>query len=225
MMEKNMSNTEMTVARKATVPAIPVEAADNILKSAQEDAGFAKLLKFKKGKYLIGDDEVSIGTQYVAHASQWTKCWIKFVNGKVVDRRQGKVADGFRPPNREELDDNDQALWTKGLDSKPQDPWTLQYVVPFENLETGELVIFTTASVGGKIGVSEMCRAWAQRAKKSGAGQPIVTLSKVDMPTKAFGDVPRPHFEIAGWDEAAADSYEPPAAETLTEEQDDEIPF
>jgi hypothetical protein len=38
-----MSNTEMTVATKATIPAIPVEAADNILKSAQEDAGFAKL--------------------------------------------------------------------------------------------------------------------------------------------------------------------------------------
>jgi hypothetical protein len=215
-------NTELTVATSAAVPAIPGDAADNVLRSAQEDAGFAKLLKFKKGKYWIGDNEVRPGTSFVAHASQWTKCWIKFAGGQVVERRQGKVADGFKPPKREELGDNDQALWSSGLDGKPQDPWSLQDLLPFENLETGELVIFTTASVGGRIGVSELCIAWARRAKKDGKGQPIIALAVTDMPTKAYGDVPRPLFEITGWDEVVANE---PEVAKVVKDFDDPLPF
>jgi hypothetical protein len=220
-----MNTTQMTVATPAPAPAIPDDAADNILRSAQECAGF-KLLKFKKGKYSIGDAEVPDGIQYVAHASQWTICWIKFKDHKVVDRRQGKVADGYRPPDRDDLDDNDQAFWSKGLDGKPQDPWSLQYLIPFENLETGELVIFTTSSVGGKIAVSELCAAWARRRKKNGGGgQPIVALSTTDMQTKAYGNVPRPLFEIVNWEDAAAGDYRPPEVVPVAAEVDDDIPF
>jgi hypothetical protein len=41
---------------------------ENIQTAAREDAGFEKILKFKKGDYLIGDDEIALGTEYLAHA-------------------------------------------------------------------------------------------------------------------------------------------------------------
>ena len=54
------------------LPAGPETELDNIRRAAEADAGFEKRLKFKKGKYFIGDDEVALGSQYIAHARQWT---------------------------------------------------------------------------------------------------------------------------------------------------------
>ena len=39
--------------------------ADNIISAVQEDAGFGKILKFKKGDYLIDDDDVPLGTKFL----------------------------------------------------------------------------------------------------------------------------------------------------------------
>jgi hypothetical protein len=197
------------------------EEADNILEAAQEDAGFDRLLKFKKGKYFIGDDEVPLGSEYLAHASQWVKCWIKFAGGKVAERKMGKVAEGYVPPEREVLGDNDQSKWELGLDNRPKDPWSLQYLLPLENLESGDIVVFTTSSIGGRIGVSDLCKAFARRAKKGSRALPIIKLSTTDMQSKKYGDVPRPEFEITNWDDASGGEVIPPVADDI----DDEIPF
>ena len=41
-------------------------------------------------------------------------------------------------------------------------------------------------------------------------------LDKVEMPTKKFGKVPRPHFEIVGWDEPSKDIDVPPVARKMS---------
>jgi hypothetical protein len=41
------------------------------------------------------------------------------------------------------------------------------------------------------------------------------------MPTRSFGDVPRPYFEIDGWEDAPAGD----AKESATKELDDAVPF
>jgi hypothetical protein len=136
------------------------------------------------------------------------------------------VALGERPPEREELDDPDEAKWPEGLDG-PADPWVYQYLLPLENVSSGEVVIFATSSFGGRRAVADLCSAYGKRAKRvTTCGQPIVALATVDMPTKKFGKVPRPHFEIVGWDDGTADNVEqPPPAVTLGHELNDEIPF
>ena len=174
--------------------------ADNLLATTE---GHEKLLKFVKGKYKVMDDEVPLGTQYVAHASQLTFCWIKFVDNKVDDRRMGKAADGFVPPKREELGDNDQSEW-EVVDGQMKDPWTFQHLLPLENLESGEVVIFATSSIGGQIATQELVREYARRVKrKQSRALPIVSLAVKQMNTKKFGEVPRPHFEVDGWEEDA----------------------
>jgi hypothetical protein len=210
--------------RSKTPPSMYETEADNILTASHEDCGFGKLAKFKKGQYFVNDDEIPLGTEFVAHANQWTYCWLNFMNGKVTDRRMSKVAEGIAPPRREDLGDNDPSKWETGLDGKPKNPWSLQYLLPLENLENGEVLIFTTGSVGGKMGVAELCRTWARRAKKGLRALPIVKLSAIDMPTKVFGPVPRPHFRIVNWDEAAASSIEVIPFNAASD-LDDEIPF
>ena len=200
----------------------------NIETAAREEGGFEKILKFNKGDYLIGEEEVALGTEYIAHTRLWTKCWIKFVDGEVAQRKVYSVARGETPPERDELDDLDETNWSKGLDDKPADPWVFQNLLPLENPSSGEVVIFVSPSVGGKIAVAELCKAYAMRAKRiENCGQPIIKLATITFPSKKFNTkVPRPLFEIIAWDEPSPDGdieMVPPASSKA--EPDDEIPF
>ena len=208
--------------------------ADNILSAVQEEAGFEKILKFRKGDYLIGNDTIPLGTKYLAHAAAWTKTWIKFVDGKVADRKLYRVARGEKSPERQELDDFD-LIGRKDADGKSNDPWVYQYLLPLENVESGELVIFATPSIGGQQAVRELCDTYAKRIKKGQHGQPIVQLAVTEMPSKKFGQVPRPNFEVVGWDDsgiatpkdlaAAVPMRDIGKAAAKHDDMDDEIPF
>jgi hypothetical protein len=202
---------------------------ENIHAAAQEDTGFEKILKFKKGDYFIDEEIIPLGTEFVAHAVGWTKSWIKFVDGEVAERKMYRVAAGGRPPEREELDDLDQDKWPEGLDGNPADPWVYQYLLPLEYLSSGEVVIFVTPSFGGRRAVADLCSAYAKRTKKvNNCGQPIVKLAKTEMPTKKFGKVPRPLFEIVSWDDANDDEGGGDPTLPPTDPKDgsnDEIPF
>lgn len=200
--------------------------AQYIGEAAQEDAGFEKMLKFKKGHYYMDNDEVPLGTQLVAHTVGWTKCWIKFVEQKVAARHVYRMIRGDRPVDRDELDDNDHTKWAMGLNGQPRDPWTLQYLLPMEDPETGAVFIFVTGSFGGRRAVADVCAAWGRKAvKQPGCGQPIIRLRETMMPSKKFGDVPRPLFEIIGWDGVREGIDEVNAEELKREDLDDEIPF
>src|SRR5271168_339659 len=117
---------------------------ENIESEARTDAGFDPFLTFKKGDYFIDENGVALGTEYVAHPEAWVKVWRKYNGEQVVDRKVYRVAKGERPPEREDLDDwPGTENWPIGDDGKAYDPWALQYLVPFENPETGEVVVFT----------------------------------------------------------------------------------
>jgi hypothetical protein len=211
--------TNDVMKTQATLPANYVEEADALLAATQ---GHEKLMKFVKGKYKVVDDEVPLGTQYVAHASQLTYAWTKFVDSKVIDKKYGRAAERWVPPEREDLGDTDQSQWETGLDGKPKDPWCFQHLLPLEHLESGEVVIFTTSSIGGRIATEELVRTYARRVKHKGSrALPIIKLASKDMPTRAYGNVPRPYFEIDGWEDALDGDAKPSVAADLN----DALPF
>jgi hypothetical protein len=200
--------------------------ANEIRKAADEDGAFESLLKFKKGDYSCAGEPVAMGTQYIAHCIGWTRCWIKFENQQVVDRKMYRVAEGRRPPDREELDSNDSSTWSMGPNGQPSDPWVYQYLLPMEHTETGDVCIFVTASIGGKRGVADLCKAYSRRVARTGKSeQPIVALAKAVMPTRMFGDVPRPQFDIVGWTGDQHESIREIKPQSLREELHDDIPF
>lgn len=213
--------------------------AELIGEEAAQDAGFQKMLKFKKGDYISDGEDVPLGTKYLAHTLGWTKAWVHFVDQKVVERKNYRVARGERAPEREKLPDQDQSKWPIGINKQPADPWVYQYLLPMEDMHTGEIQIFVASSFGGRRAVADLCQLWSRRAasmQKAGkiGGQPVITLQMVMMPTKNFGDVPRPHFEVVGWDDPddpAANVIGPKPRVEVSEEAlkkaefNDEIPF
>lgn len=215
----------------ANLPA--VQEAQAIGNAANEDAGFEKLLKFKKGQYECDNQVVPWGEQYIAHCVGWTKCWIRFENQKVTNRFMYRVAEGRRPPDREEKDqdghyilgDMDRSQWKVGPNGQPSDPWVYQHLLPLED-KSGEIVVFVTSSIGGRRAVADLCKSYARRTARTGISeQPVIKLSGATMPTKIYGDVPRPSFEIVGWDSNREGVRTVKAPDTLAEEMNDEIPF
>lgn len=219
----------MTDKKNENLPATPETT--NILNAAQQDAGFEQMMKFKKGVYECDGVEIKVGTKMTAHVIGWTKCWIKFKDQKVVERKIYRVAKGEFAPDRSDLDEKDEKLWAL-VDKRPQDPWSFQYLVPMEN-ENGDIRIFVTSSYGGRRAVGDLATAYGRRAQQEpNCGQPVVKLDVAQMPTKSFGTVARPQFTIIGWNdggEGVRDFSTPsgPLSDEALKKADfnDEIPF
>jgi hypothetical protein len=176
------------------------------------------LLKFKKDRYVIsGDVEVPLGTKFLAYCADWQRGWCKFVDGELVEKRIGRVADRFHPPERDELGDLDESLWEKDDDGVPQDPWSFQHYLPLENVATGERLVFVSSSIGGGIGVQILCDKWHRRLYRGLIGLPTVKLAIGKFKTKKYGAVPRPEFEVVSWEDdmppAAVSKKVPPVAD------------
>lgn len=228
------------VPGRPILPKIPVsdplleaalEDARAIGKMAREEGGFLPLLFYKKKVYTDSNKEVvPHGTEYLAHAADWTKCWIKFhPEGGQPTRHQIRVQDKdengkfLQLPARQTLGDLDQTQWKPGLDGKPRDPWIYQHYLPMEDKE-GKLFLFTTNSRGGFIGVTELVEAWQRHFEMTRVdAQPIIKLEDGVMRTKKYGNVDRPRFEIIGWDDKAQGVRINP--ELMKDEMDDQIPF
>jgi hypothetical protein len=162
----------------STALAVTVEnTALAIAAAAQEEGAneLGKLLKFSKGHYLVGTEEIPVGKELIAHVEHWVRGWIKFKGGQLVERKVGRVADGLVVQKREDLDDTDSSKWETDTRGEPQDPWTQQSCLPLEDVETGEILTFVSGSIGGRQAVSRL----AARAARNLAmmGLPIIKLA------------------------------------------------
>lgn len=218
-----------------TLPATQYE--NPWLEAAAEGGNeLGKLPKFVKGEWTIGDDAVADNAEYVAHIDQAIRGWVKFDDGKVVERIIGKIADGFKPPRRENLPDNDPANWhEKDADGEPRDPWVAQWFLPLIGVATGDVVTFVTGSKGGISAVADLCRVYGN--KQRDGLRPIVALRTRSYKHKQYGRIETPDLPIVGWDgvptvvkeEAAAISVVPAQhtkkAAAKHGDMDDTIPF
>jgi hypothetical protein len=190
---------------------------DNPWLEAAEEAGggFGKLLKFNKGDWLIGEDEVPEGTEYIAYIDEVARGWVKFVDKQVEDRKIVKVRDGH-PPKREELGDDDESLWEADEKTgKPRDPWVFQWLLPMAAVDAeGDLVVFVTSSKGGISAIGSLCKVYG-RSQRNGL-LPIVALKVASYKHPEWGKIQKPDLPIVGMHGVAA----PPTAPA-----DDGAPF
>jgi hypothetical protein len=189
------------------------DSADNILRAVARSVLF---LKFREGQYLVGEDEIPVGREFFAFVLEWEQGWVKWSDGAIVADKLGKVADGFKPPQREDLDDTDPTKW-----ENDQDPWQQQNVLPMEDVETGDLLIFVTTSQSGR-GAIEKLAAKVARDIKSGRdrGRPIISLQVGKRTSKKYGKTyPIPNFQFERWERDETPS--PPAKDDFG----DEIPY
>lgn len=196
-----------------------------LLEAVAADASYSKLLKYKQGEWWLDDVMCEMGTRFLAHCIGYKKEWLKFGESGMLDR---KVYSGLdrknRPPQRDQLDDNDQSKW-RIRDGKPSDPWVLQSSIPMER-ETGEVVLFVSRTFGGKRCISDLCKKYAQRTLRiSRSEQPYVELGTGFFTTKSFNRIKCPVLEPVGWDSVKEGIRVAAAADTLQDEMNDEIPF
>jgi hypothetical protein len=192
---------------------------ENVEETAREDASFEAFLSFKKGEYVVDEKEVPVGTEYLAHPEAWLKVWRKYDGEKVVERHVYRTAKREKPQVREDLDDwPGTEGWPIGDDGKPYDPWALLYLVPFENAETGDMVVFSTRSIGGRRAVADLAVAWARRCKKiKNCGSPKIRLAVTSMPSKKWGPVKRPLFQIVDWEDREPARITPPGGDDFND--------
>ena len=194
-----------------TAPPLTPAKLDNFKKLAQETSSnqLGVLTKFVKGRWQTGDDEIT-NQKRVAHVDRLAKGQIKFSEGKIVERRVGKVANGFQMPKREELGDTDEHSWETDASGNPRDPWVRQYFLPLSDLETGAVTV--TSSVGGIGAIGALCGIFADNAQN---GLPIVRLGVSSYKHKHYGRVEVPDLPVVGWT----------GKPTIAADLDDSIPF
>jgi hypothetical protein len=95
-----------------------------------------------------------------------------------------------------------------------------------EDATTGEVVVFVTASHGGRQAIAQLCSVVGRNVRK---GPPIIRLAVRSYRHKTYGKIETPDFPIVGWTDALPVSEPPAPAHIITPgaatELDDAIPF
>jgi hypothetical protein len=155
-----------------------------------------EFLKFTRGAWMIGDNEVKEDTRLIAGMSDLHTGWLRWGNASVTDRVLGRVAEGFVPPPRSELGDNNEAQWDTGPGG-PRDPWVFTAILPLIAEEDDRRLVYSTSSFGGRRAIARLSSAYARRRDRT--SMPVVTLGGDSYKHKTFGLVHRPLFVVVGW--------------------------
>ena len=150
--------------------------------------------------------------------------WIRFTGkGNPPIRHMGAVFDGFAMPKRETLNELDETQWELDLSGRPQDPWQHQNLLPLQNTETGELLVFGTTSVTGRRAVGNLIAFCDRLQIKEPNAYPVIKLqvSGFQHRDDRVGWVKVPAFTVVG--RAPKDSTSP-ATTSLADDMDDGIP-
>jgi hypothetical protein len=194
------------------------------------------LVKFRDGNYLInGVDHLPDDAGPFTVASVLTM-WTRWEGDRPFHRI---TRTGEQHPRRDELPDQDPALWPKNKDNVKTDPWQDGRATVLIDDKTATTYTLAGASIGMRIAVSELKDAVKLRRRARPNCFPIVELESRTMPTR-FGDRPRPHLRVVGWHEGEGMPAPPPlpatripAAEFMTRRAEptsaeiigDDIPF
>jgi hypothetical protein len=223
----------ITTTRPTVAIALP-DADDPYGEIAMEGGGqFGKMLKYVKGVWSHKDDEVPIGTQFIAHMPEAMRGDVRFSDSRPVEYRLGYIRDRFRFAPRESLGFTDQSQWERDKKGNPVDPWSPQTYLPMDHCETGELYCFVFRSAGATQTFRDLARAYSPY--QNSGKLPIVSLQtdRYNHPDYSWIDVPI--LKIEDWDDsgtvapiapvAEPEIISPPPKAKAADDMDDDIPF
>lgn len=161
-----------------------------------------KILKFSKGDYLIGDDEVEPGVKRVASMANLLIGWIRWEDNKPAETIMGLLGEGHRPQKRVALGFTEEADWPVDKDGKSQDPWQETNYLVLKDPVEGDLFTFTTSSAGGRNAISKLCKEYGTKRRMHPKQFPIIALNVDSYKHKdpTLGRIKVPEFKIVGWE-------------------------
>jgi hypothetical protein len=198
-------------------------------RAAETDHGvFAgDLLKFKKGFWYRGEigKPVENGTRVIVNMGQLWTGWIKWQDKKPVEYRGGVLTT---PVDRKELGDEDKSKWERDARGDAKDPWVLTDMLVVRDIETGDLMTFSTSSAGGRSLVGKLCTVMKDNYMLRPGQFPVCELGASSYEHRDHGTVFKPALNVVGWQPWDPDAIEvtPDDPRTLVaKDLDDEIPF
>lgn len=190
----------MTSSLVTTETKVPTTIDPNaFLDIASEAATSLPILKFKKGKYVLGQDGeiVELGSKFVANMSRLCRGFVKFVDAELADKRL--AGPGEPPIAREEVGDDDEDLWPRDPNGNRVDPWTPTWELPLKSLDTAEEVVFCTSANGGINAIGRLCNKYGARCLSGHFELPIVELNASSYRHRSFGEVDVPVLRVVDW--------------------------
>jgi len=154
------------------------------------------MLLFKKGDWTAGKDNVDMnGVELVALPSELMHGWCKWEDKKPVDYRVGFIRDGYKPPSRGELGDNDTSKWER-RGSDRVDPWQFTRFLPLVDPESGQIYVYSTTSKGGRFALADLQDAYADHLEKGaeGAAPRVALMSETGH--GEYGEFEKPVLKI-----------------------------
>lgn len=161
------------------------------------------LLKFSKGEFFAGKDSrpVAVGTHFIANLDATMAGWVKWINGRPIDHRLVRIADGLLPVKREQLGDTDTEQWQYDSRGERRDPWQQVNYLPLVD-QTGEIFTLSVTQVAGIKEVAALCSAYADHRKNNAEEFPVIELG-VDSymhRERHIGRVKYPTLNVVGWE-------------------------
>src|SRR5262245_29845775 len=162
----------------------------------------SKLMKFSKGEYLVEDEEIPLGSKFVAVMDELHVGWVKWVDQRVEDQVMGRVVDGFRVPQREQLGDLDEAEWGLDPSGRPRDPWQKTYYVVLKDLGksiTADMEFCYTLplnSDGGRQAVENLCMVYGKAMRQRPGEWPVVEVAVSSYQHPQCGRIKKPILKV-----------------------------
>ncbi|CAK0767875.1 hypothetical protein WCLP8_4170007 [uncultured Gammaproteobacteria bacterium] len=115
-------------------------------------------ITFKNGEYQFRADKevIPLNTRFIADMAGLRIGWKRWGGKVVTEDRMGLLSEGFKPPTRHQLGDQDQAQWELDEKQQPRDPWQLTNELTLMGLETGDEFVFATSGKGGIGAIGEL---------------------------------------------------------------------
>jgi hypothetical protein len=216
--------------KPTTTAIVPVDESDPLARylATVDDGPAGRLVKFapKTNTYVAIDsgEEIDTSVGYAALCDQLMAGWIRFREGEEPQKIMGVIADGFMPPEREQLGDLDKSEWPDGLDGEKADPWREQLLLPLQNVETAEVVVFSALTPTSRNAVNRLLRHY-QRVRRAHPDELLVVhlrTSGFQHKLKQVGWVPVPAFHVTG---RIKQDGTPVTAPSVADDLDDRIRF
>jgi hypothetical protein len=137
------------------------------------------------------------GERFTVNPNEMIDTWSKFIDGKLIERRVYRTADGEMAPEREELGDTEENAWP--LDKagkKRKDPWSRMVYLPMKGAD-GEVVAFkaTGGSAIGEIGELVGMYGSADRHGRL----PVVVIETRNFESQHGNTIHVPVFRLVDW--------------------------
>jgi hypothetical protein len=179
------------------------------------------------------------GERLITNPVEMIDVWTRFADGKVIDRRVYRTANGEFAPKRHELGDTDKDRWPKG-----KDPWQRQVLLPMRG-DDNEVCAFSATGQGAIAEIAELVGMYGE-ADRHGKF-PIIELDTRSFESQHGTTIYVPIFRLKDWGYWEPDTPAPearpvpipppapptppssstfkPAAIAKRNDMDDEIPF